>query len=283
MKIDWSAYRITLLLYLAILLIPVSFYFSYRALDAVRADALMVQRFTLASADTSNTPYALKDIKPWMQEHEHSPYYVGSDSLMSKYDAYSICKNMLQSSDILKQKKCFKQAKSIIFSLQNMVRLKQKRVSNMLYVNLAITVALLIFLVFAIRAYVHKELAKHAIYDLTSTLHTKEYMLSILKEHVAQAKREKQALSLLFIHVTQQEDKIIKQIAKSLFATLRESDVASRYSEDKFLILLPNTEKEKVVNLVKRLDIELKGVEYKLQTIAFAHEESYEELLEKFI
>jgi len=279
MKIDYAAYKITLLLYLGILIFPLGFYFSYNSLQEIQRDTQAISSFTLASSFEIDEQ-TLETLRPWMLQNGDTEFYVASEPLVKKYDRLLECFVSHKSSNKEKQV-CFKEAKSIIFSLNNMLKLKQNRVYNILYINLFIGIALLIFLIFFVRAYIQNQLQKNAIYDFKSKLHNKEYMQSILKELAAQAKREKTSFSLLSMHIENVNDSDVEYIGKIFLKTLRESDIACRYETDKFMLILPSTKSHNVESIIIRIEEHFKGLKYNLEVIPYNHDTSYEELIKK--
>jgi len=90
------------------------------------------------------------------------------------------------------------------------------------------------------------------------------YHIEKLKEEMLRAKRYKHALSLLLLdvdnfHTVNQEfsykigDEILTVIVKIIKKTIRAVDIVSRYSGDRFLIILPYTNKREASELADRL------------------------------
>jgi len=279
MNIDWSAYRITLVLYLGIILLPLVFYFSYISLTELQEDTKVINDFTFKSAllvqkdsDTERIVNEFSAFKPWMQKNDNTIFYVGNKPLAQKYEDLMGC--------IKSQGSCFKQAHSIIFSLNNILSLKQNRIYNIFYVDFFIAIALLIALVFLTRIYTHKQLVKHYLYDFKTNLYTRDYMLSALKVLGAQMQRENKPFSLLYMSVDKINDTVLEFIGRMLLDELRESDVACRYSDDKFIVLLPNTEHTNVSSLMQRLEKHLKDMHCWLKVLEYKNETNYEALLD---
>jgi len=116
-------------------------------------------------------------------------------------------------------------------------------------------------------------------------------MLSTLKNTSAQMKRTGAALSVLQIDVkdldsehklTQKEqDKILQKFGDSLLKTLRDSDIASRYSESKFVLILPNTPEQQLQMLILRLEKNLADLEHTFNVIEYRENDTYESFIEK--
>jgi diguanylate cyclase (GGDEF)-like protein len=90
------------------------------------------------------------------------------------------------------------------------------------------------------------------------------YHLEKLKEEMMRAKRYKHALSSILLDVDEFHrinkdfsfkvgDELLTVIVKIIRKTIRAVDIVSRYSGDRFLIILPNTNKREAMELAERL------------------------------
>jgi len=303
MHIDWSTYKITLLLYLGILLFPIGFYFSYSTFSEIQKDTQVLN--TLSHTSNSilpidrndiqkdkiikNNDKVFKDLRVWMIDNDSKIFYVGEEPLLKKYDALVSCWNDSKNSRDTNSIQCYKKSKSLIFSLENMLKLKQNRVYNIFYINLFIAMAIFVSLIFLIRAYIYQQLKKHAIYDLKTNLHSKDYMLATLKEVISKANRNKEVLSLMYMDVRElkkmknnsQRDKVLEEIGSALLGSLRISDIACRYGENEFIIILPNTKEEHFKLLSGRIKNSLAEVDCKIQAIEHQMDEDSDDFLSR--
>lgn len=92
------------------------------------------------------------------------------------------------------------------------------------------------------------------------------YHLEKLKEEMMRAKRYKHALTSLMLDIDNFKkvndalsykggDKILILIVNILKKTIRTVDILTRYSGDRFLLILPNTNKREAIELAERLRI----------------------------
>ena len=309
MSIDWSAYRITLLLYLGVLLLPISFYFSYSSFSEIQSDTKMLNSMTLNSASMltldnnlnplekqniiKNVDLVFQNLRPWMFENDGKSFYVGTEPLLKKYDSLLDCWNNSKNSDKKMLITCFKKAKSLIFSLDNMLKLKQNKIYNIFYVNLFVSMALLFTLIFLSRIYIYKQLKKQALYDLETKLFTKDYLLALLKEITAQMTRSKESLTVLHIDVEdlksndnslkKENKKVLRQIGTSLLHTLRVSDIACRYSDSEFMIVLPNTKSQNIKKLTIRIDKDFSNIKHTIKVIEYKEDETYDDFIARLV
>ncbi|NLW30816.1 MAG: diguanylate cyclase [Fibrobacter sp.] len=90
------------------------------------------------------------------------------------------------------------------------------------------------------------------------------YHLEKLKEEILRAKRYKHALSAIMLDIDdfrkinetlsfKTGDKILEIIVKIIKKTIRTVDILSRYSGDRFMLILPNTNKREAFELAERL------------------------------
>lgn len=304
MKFDSSAYKITILLYLSVILLPIALYFSYSSFQEIESNRATISKLTsnvtsmLLLKEINNQSKIQQmtreidtqfgHLRPWMRKNNDNKFYVGSDPLLKSYDALVKCwKNNQQNITI----ECLKKFKALMFSLDNMIRLKQERIFNFFYLNLLIVMALLLVLVFLVRIYIHKQLKAKSIYDLNTKLFTKDYLLVVLEEIIAHDARSIDNLTVLYIDVEDlkkhkedtkiQENKILKHIGESLLSSIRVSDIASRYSHNEFIVILQNTHEQNIDPVINRINENLMGLEYTTKVIEHAYHETYKHLRAK--
>jgi diguanylate cyclase (GGDEF)-like protein len=95
-------------------------------------------------------------------------------------------------------------------------------------------------------------------------IYSPSYHVEILKKEMLRAKRYKHSLSAIMLDVDgfrlinerfsfKTGDEILLIIVKIIQKTVRVVDIISRYSGDRFLIILPNTNKREAMELAERL------------------------------
>lgn len=95
-------------------------------------------------------------------------------------------------------------------------------------------------------------------------VYTPGYHLEKLKEEMLRAKRYKHALTAVMLDIDEFRkinealtykvgDQILTLIVKIVKKTIRTVDILTRYSGDRFLIILPNTNKREAMELAERL------------------------------
>lgn len=95
-------------------------------------------------------------------------------------------------------------------------------------------------------------------------IYTPGYHLEKLKEEMMRAKRYKNALSTILLDIdnfkavnaalgTNGGDQVLTLIVKIIKKTIRTVDIITRYSGDRFLLILPNTNKREAQELAERI------------------------------
>lgn len=288
MQKEWTSFRITLLLYILVLILPVSFYLVYSSFKSIQNDTTIVSQSsqvggTLAylALDTKNqnmqqilarTDISLQDISVWVNENDTSNLYIGAESLSKDFLQVSTCwdsyKKSLaaQDSDMIREHaiECREKANALAVVIEKMVYLKQHKMINLFYFALAIAMLLTLLIIYMVRLYIHKQMKKHAIHDHETKLFNKKYFDAELKTSSARAQRNNTPLSMLSISIDdfgkesrkydqRTQEHILKIFGGLITSLTRESDVACRYDEDRFSILLPDTPEENALNLESRI------------------------------
>ncbi|HEX3019159.1 MAG TPA: GGDEF domain-containing protein [Chitinispirillaceae bacterium] len=95
-------------------------------------------------------------------------------------------------------------------------------------------------------------------------VYTPGYHLEKLKEEILRSKRYKHALSAILLDIDEFRkvndmlshkigDQVLTIIVKIIKKTIRNVDILSRYSGDRFMLILPNTNKREAMELAERL------------------------------
>ena len=288
MQKEWSSFRITLILYLVVLILPFSFYFVYSSFKTMQHDTKIVRQtgwtggaieylaLNPASQNVQQTitqiDSTLQDVSRWVTQNDTSNLYIGAESLSQDFTQVKTCwsdfKQILSQQDRVAIKthslQCWEKANSFAIVVEKMVYLKQNKMINMLYIALAIAMILALLMIYLVRVYIHIQMKKHAIHDHETKLFNKKYFLAELKTSYARSVRYKHPLSILSISIddfakgsekynTKTKEHILKMLGGLITSLTRTSDTACRYDENHFSILLPDTEEENALILEKRV------------------------------
>lgn len=280
--------KITLLLYAVLLLLPFGFYFVYTSFDTIQKDTKivhqtirtgsMVEYIALSPGSDENHRLILnvdksfQNIATWVEQHTSSDYYIGTQTLMKDFSDANNCweeyKEIItdHNNELIKQRgiKCGKVIDNLSTIIEKMVYLKQNKIINIFYLNLIFAMTFVLFLIYMIRIYIQIQMKKHSIHDHDTKLFNKKYFSAELKISCARAIRNDAPLSILSILIDDfgKENKaydkktrghILNTLGGLITSLTRTSDVACRYDEDHFSILLPDTPEENALMLEGRI------------------------------
>lgn len=285
MQKEWSSFRITLILYLVVLLLPLGFYFVYTSFQTMQKDTKVVHqsswtagamaRLALTENDHETVIHidkALQEISPWVAQNNDSNLYIGSQTLSKDFEQIDDCwtayKESYMKHDTIamgeQSLQCYEMTDTFATVIEKMVYLKQNKIINVFYMSLALAMIFALLMIYLVRAYIGQQMKKHAIHDHETKLFNKKYFSAELKTSCARATRNNAPLSLLSISIEDfgEESKhysqkiqtyILKTFGGLITSLTRESDIACRYDENHFSILLPDTSEEHAVILEKRI------------------------------
>ena len=159
---------------------------------------------------------------------------------------------------------CYDLVENLAIIIEKMVYLKQNKIINVFYLSLILVMIFALLMIYLVRAYIHQQMKKHTIHDHDTKLFNKKYFCAELKTSCARAARNNSPLSMLSISIdgfekgSKRYDKKTKEhilnILGGLITSLtRTSDVACRYDENHFSILLPDTPEENALILEGRV------------------------------
>jgi diguanylate cyclase (GGDEF)-like protein len=104
--------------------------------------------------------------------------------------------------------------------------------------------------------------------EVTESLYTQGYHLEKLKEEILRAKRYKHALSVIMLNIenfhtlnetlnSRNSDKVLTTIVNIIKKTIRTVDFLCRLSEDRFFLILPNTNQREARELAERIRVQI--------------------------
>jgi len=215
---------------------------------------------------------SLQEISLWVGQNNDSKLYIGAQTLSQDLSQVDTCWNIYKESyakngiTVITQhsSQCYELMDNLAIIIEKMVYLKQKKIINVFYLSLSLAMILALLMIYLVRAYIHQQMKKHAIYDHDTKLFNKKYFCAELKTSCARAVRNNAPLSLLTISIDDfgEESKqygqklqayILKTFGGLITSVIRESDIACRYDGNHFSILLPDTSEDNALVLEKRV------------------------------
>ncbi len=317
---EWSAFRLTLLLYSIVLIIPLTFYFLHTSFNTAQDDTKVIRQVgwlegvseSLAIAPSpqfnqqmvKNVDDTIQKISIWVTQNNDSEFYIGGKTLSKDLSDVTSCWTLYKqklsehsSATVINghSTKCMDTVKNLTIIIENMVYLKQDKLINMFYWNLAVAMFLSLLMIYMVRSYIQNQMKKHAIHDHETKLFNKKYFLSQLETSCARSVRNKSPLSVLSISIDdfgkgsniydeKTKEHILGMLGGLITSLTRTSDTACRYDEDHFSILLPDTKEESALILERRVrevfekhDFMAKPeLKFKFSTTQFNNEETSE-------
>ncbi len=289
MKKEWLSFRLTLLLYSIVFIIPLTFYFVYTSFDVAEDDTKVIRQIgwvegvseSMAIAPVhqfdpqmiKKTDDILQKIFMWVVQNNNSKFYQGRETLSEDFSKVITCwtvhkQTLAQSNNSIVideySTKCSHLVTDLTTTIENMVYQKQNKLINTFYWNLIAAMFLSWLIIYMVRSYIRMQMNKDAIYDHETNLFNRKYFLAELETSCARSVRYGYPLSMLAISIdgfeegNENYDKKVKidifeKIGGLISFLTRTSDIACRYSKDHIFILLPDTEKENALILENRI------------------------------
>ena len=272
MQKEWSSFRITLLLYLVVLILPFSFYFVYSSFKTMQEDTSIVRQSSWLAGtidqniNKNDVNTALQNISLWADRNSDTKLYIGAQSLKKDLSAVTSCLSAQSS-------QCYVLADTMALNIEKMVYLKQKKIINVFYISLALAMIFALLMIYLVRVYIHKQMKKHSMHDHETHLFNKKYFLSELHSTFDRSVRHENPLSLISVTLGEFTDKtydkkakknLMKELGELFTSVTRNSDIACRYNENHIVVLLPLTDKAHALILEERLKEALHNHDFKV-------------------
>lgn len=116
--------------------------------------------------------------------------------------------------------------------------------------------------------------------DIMTKLKLRHFFIDVLQDQMALARKEGNTLSLVMVDIDRFKnlndtyghlcgDEVIRKVAASLLANIRQTDLAARYGGEEFILLLSDTDLHAAVAIAERIRLEIAetSLEYHGQTL----------------
>jgi GGDEF domain-containing protein len=275
-----STYRLTLLLYLGVLLLPLIFLLSLRALDGLEEDTRTIRElgrtggnilaYTLteeASAKerlSAQIRQSFDELGPWFRTNTVSSYYVGSSTPEKDFLAFRNCWNSVEKSpETSRALRCWNEAKPLIFAVERMVAIHTSHIRNLIVLDIVVAIGVLLLLIFVVRYLIHHQICKNIVHAPEEGLHDRDYCRHSLEELCAQAGKLGGKLSTLHIifpslgeesQLSLEKQALLTEALDEIIRTsTRVNDIPCRIGDDEYLIIQPFTGQEEAVMAKERM------------------------------
>lgn len=292
-KTDWSVIRITVLLYLIVLLLPLNYYLAKSSFDNTQNDASSMKKIVSISSsvhrflETSNEQQSslIKKIDSDFEYLDLSFIHFSSNleyielfRAQESYDSLKSIYTKIKTSDADKEliESFYEEIDIFSTIVQNIINHKMNTNLNKLYISLVFSMMSIIALIYFVRFYIKKQIKKHAIHDDLTHFYNKKYYENILEHEIAITERKKRPLSLVLLNIANYEvleksltakvfNKQIKEFSNIFSNTFRHSDIICRIEKNLFVVLTPDTSFENADCIIQRVQSELKIKEENLE------------------
>jgi len=321
MRKDWSIFRITILLYAIVVLLPLNYYFANRSFESMQNDGVVmnqlvningtIQRIIRIEESSKRDELIVQvesSFKSIDREFLQAPVnteYVELFRANENYDAminvWMDLKMALNDKDLLYAlgDKSWREVNSFSHVAEEMLTYKSEMMLDRLYLSLILTMLIVVFLVYMVRLYIHIQLRKHAIHDHVTGLYNRKYYIESLQKAKLLASRQDSSLSLLILSFEQYEevknslgkkefDSFLQEFSKQFREFFRQSDTICRIDANSFVAITPDLDEGSSNKFVERLEERLSLHEYGIKKqvelrigIAQYHKDSGMALLEE--
>lgn len=292
MKRDWSVFRITILLYAIVVLLPLNYYFANRSFESMQSDGETMNRLVYINGtiqraagldDNIERQKLIDEVELSFKTIDHDFLQASSNAeFVALFRANESYNAMIESWIALKMAfdkedqakalgdKCWREVNGFSDMAEEMLAYKSETMLDRLYLSLLFTMLIVVVLVFLVRVYIRIQLEKHAIHDHVTGLYNKKYYMEALQKAKLLANRQNSPLSILVLSFDKYEE-ISKTIDKKQFASFlqefskefreffRQSDTICRIEPNCFVAITPDAsldnEHKLALRLEKRLDL----------------------------
>lgn len=298
---DWSSLRVTVLLYLLVILFPVNLFYANKLIDDTQNDATTVKDIGLIGGGIQQlTIYApkkidkqlissidllFKQVDTQFMQRTSNQFDVGFHNPQIEFANVRVCwrnfkKDLPEFSDkkqILKSgETCWKQSTKLSIVVEKMSNLKREQALNGLYLSLVFTMIVTVLMIYFVRAYMRRQLEKHTIYDLATKLFNRDYFFAEIEPACSLAERHEYDISIMFITIddfddmlkmfgAEKNDKVLERFGGLLLSLTRTSDTTCRYDDDTFVIITPQTNLENVLMVAERIRMKVLAHDFMIQ------------------
>lgn len=298
MKRDWSVFRITILLYAIVVLLPFNYYFANHSFESMQNDGVTMNRLVYINGtiqrvigleDASQRQRLIDEIESSFKSIDHDFLQAASNTEFvalfranegydAMIEAWINLKMAFEEQDLANVlgDKCWREVNSFSNMAESMLAYKSKTMLDRLYLSLVFTMLSVIVLVFLIRVYIRIQIEKHAIHDHLTGLYNKKYYNEVLQKAKLLAIRQESTLSLLVLSFDKY-DELSKSVDKKQFEAFvlefsnqfreffRQSDTICRIEENCFVAITPNANIENEQKLALRLEKQLNIHQFDLE------------------
>ena len=277
MKVKIESLKITILLYLLIVLFPLAIYFAFQFIAGAKSDARTVAEFgqlggsiqivlqhanvdkqSMKSVETQFHKLD-KDFFQQSANQVYSGHYNAAEAFRSFYANWKLYK-VEQPASQRRSDEYMKSYEELMIAVNALMDTKRQ---NLLY-KLTGTLIAIMAVFLALSSFIKTNMRilreQHGLTDNITQLYNRDYFIEEIKNISARANRSNQPLSLIFFGIDdfdtviyEQRDDLLGAFGKYVQPMIRDSDVACRVGENMFVVIAPDTKVQDIEHLAVRL------------------------------
>ena len=301
MKRDWSVFRITILLYAIVGLLPLNYYFADRSFESMQNDsttmghlayingtiqrAIFMDEVSARQELIDEVEVSFKAIdQGFLQEPSNLEFvtlFRANEVYTAMIESWIGLKIALEENEPtgVLGNRCWQEVNSFTKLAEEMMAYKSESMLDRLYLSLVFTMLSVLVLVFLIRLYIVIQIKKHAIHDHVSGLYNKKYYNEALQKAKLLTVRQQKPLSLLVLSFEEydalsksmnkkQLEVFIQEFSNYFREFFRQSDTICRIEENCFIAITPDASTENIKTLDLRLEKHLESHGFTLKSAA---------------
>jgi diguanylate cyclase (GGDEF)-like protein len=284
------SYKISALLSLILIIIPVNYYFVTQSMKVLENDAFAINHIGLVRgsiqrlvkyAETGNKTDSIevfiestfKQIDQRYIALDANRVHFETTGLLSDYEGLKSCwkeigmlirKPEQRKQLMLVSELCWNYADATAFKAQTIAEAKRQQLLDSFLVRVGFAFFLVLMIITYVIIKVRKGLEQDIRLDPLTKLFNRKYFIESLEYHTSLTHRNKRDLSLLFIdidHFKQINDTLGHQIGDDLLirfgqklqSLLRNSDLSFRFGGEEFVVITPECDLECAKTLAEKL------------------------------
>ena len=281
---EWASYRITTLLYLGVLTIPLVLGLLFSSLTELEHGTQAIRELGRSGGEMVlytqvrepeeearirlDVDQKMQTLRSWFASHSSEKlkrYYVGAGTPKKDFEELDRCwEELKKEKDPAKARLCLKRANGLTFAVERMIAGWVEYIRNMMILAIALSVGILLLAVFVVRYLVYHQICKNVLRGDQREIYGREYCQTALERSCAQAERLKQNLSTVEIRFpslgtdsplgVEAKAQMLDRVEDVMKEITRRSDVPCWVAKDCFLIILPHAGERESTMAAQRLE-----------------------------
>ncbi len=304
MKKDWSVFRITVLLYVIVVLLPLSYYFAMNSFKGMQNDSETMNRLVYINGTIQRVGTIDDNVEreQLIATVEESFKVIDNDFLQAQNNAEYVklfhvnegYESVIQTWIALKMSladeelrsvfsaKCWGEVNTFSKMTEEMLAYKSETMLDRLYLSLLFTMIAVIVLVYFVRLYIRIQIQKYAIHDHVTGLYNKKYFHEALQKAKQLANRQEKPLSLIVVSINKydevkkgfdnkQFEAFLLEFGRQFREFFRQSDTICRVEENCFVAISPEANLDNENQMALRLEKHLSNHHFQLKAKVNMH------------